>query len=125
MAKPAYTMYMTISTKRIYDDVQENDGLRVLVDRLWPRGVSKEKAHIDLWAKNITPSNSLREWFHHDIAGRFDEFSKRYTDELTKTNALTDFKETIAHEKKVSLVSAVKDLEHSHVAVLVKELQKK
>lgn len=77
---------MTIfQTKRIYEDANETDGYRVLVDRLWPRGVSKERAALDEWAKEIAPSNELRKWFNHD-SRKFKEFTKRYVGEI-KANA--------------------------------------
>ena len=65
---------MTIYSKRIYDAVSETDGQRILVDRLWPRGVKKDDAKIDLWPKEITPSNELRKWYHEDSENRWDEF---------------------------------------------------
>lgn len=116
---------MNISTKRVYDDVQKDDGFRVLVDRLWPRGISKTKAAIELWAKDISPSTSLRKWFHQDIPARFEEFSKRYRAELMQTGAFVDFQTKLSDKQRVTLVSAVKDLEHSHVAVLMEALQEK
>jgi uncharacterized protein YeaO (DUF488 family) len=72
---------MSVRTKRIYDDLDPEDGTRVLVDRLWPRGVSKEEAHLDDWMKDIAPSDELREWFDHEPV-RWNEFRKRYRSEL-------------------------------------------
>ena len=72
---------MTIRVKRVYDPPQETDGRRVLVDRLWPRGLSKERAQIDLWTRDIAPSNELRRWYGHD-ADKWDEFQARYASEL-------------------------------------------
>lgn len=74
-------MSKPIQTKRIYEDPANNDGFRVLIDRIWPRGVSKEKAKLDEWMKEIAPSTDLRKWFGHD-PGKFEEFKKRYKDEL-------------------------------------------
>ena len=71
----------TIKIKRIYETPADDDGFRVLVDRLWPRGIKKENAQVDLWAKQIAPSTDLRKWFDHDPT-KFDEFRKRYTREL-------------------------------------------
>ena len=72
---------MSIRIKRVYDDPGDDDGLRVLVDRLWPRGLKKADARIDLWAKDLAPTSPLRKWFGHD-ASRFGEFRSRYLDEL-------------------------------------------
>ncbi|OQA13636.1 MAG: hypothetical protein BWY62_01299 [Firmicutes bacterium ADurb.Bin356] len=77
---------MPIQIKRIYEPVQESDGIRLLVDRLWPRGISKEKAHIDGWAKELAPSNELRTWFGHE-ATKFIEFAKLYKAELKANTA--------------------------------------
>ena len=76
--------------KRAYAPVEDTDGYRILVDRLWPRGISKEKAKIDLWLKSVAPSNDLRKWFGHDPE-RFPEFSKRYQAELEESGALDDY----------------------------------
>ena len=76
---------MTISIERIYDNPKGNNSFRVLVDRLWPRGLSKDEARIDMWQKNIAPSNSLRKWFGHDEK-KWDEFKRRYFKELDKKN---------------------------------------
>mgnify|MGYP003597596918 FL=1 len=73
---------MTIRSKRIYDEVSDADGKRILVDRLWPRGIKKENAQIDWWAKEITPSNELRKWYHEDIENRWEEFQQKYQTEL-------------------------------------------
>lgn len=82
--------------KRIYEDLSNNDGYRVLVDRLWPRGVSKEKANLDEWCKEIAPSNELRIWFNHD-PDKFLEFKKKYLEEL-KSNK--DLKEILSRWNK-------------------------
>ncbi len=72
---------MTVQLKRIYEDVAKNYGKRILVDRVWPRGISKENAHIDEWFKEIGPSKELRQWFNHD-ANKFEEFKRKYRKEL-------------------------------------------
>ena len=108
-----------IAIKRVYDEAGESDGMRVLVDRLWPRGLSKERARIDLWLKEIAPSNELRTWFAHDPA-RFDEFRHRYEAELASGpahDALTRLRE-LARQQPVTLVFAARDAEHSNAAVL-------
>jgi len=74
---------MRIQTKRVYDRREQGDGIRVLVDRIWPRGITKEKLHADLWLKDIAPSDDLRKWFSHDPS-RWSEFKKRYYAELDK-----------------------------------------
>ena len=108
-----------VSIKRVYDEPGESDGTRVLVDRLWPRGLSKERAHIDLWLKEIAPSNELRSWFGHDPA-KFDEFRRRYEAELvsdTGQAALTRLRQ-LARQQQVTLVFAAHDAAHSNAIVL-------
>jgi uncharacterized protein YeaO (DUF488 family) len=78
---------MVIKVKRAYDKPTEDDGVRILVDRLWPRGISKEKAEVDLWLKDIAPSNELRKWFSHDPT-KWDEFKRRYFKELDNKSDL-------------------------------------
>lgn len=108
-----------IAIKRVYDEPEASDGMRVLVDRLWPRGLSKEHAHIDLWLKEVAPSNELRAWFGHDPA-KFDEFRGRYEAELTSDSgqaALTRLRQ-LARQQRVSLVFAARDAAHSNAVVL-------
>jgi uncharacterized protein YeaO (DUF488 family) len=108
-----------VAIKRVYDEPGESDGMRVLVDRLWPRGLSKERAHIDLWLKEIAPSNELRAWFGHDPA-KFDEFRHRYEAELasdTGQAALTRLRQ-LARQQPVTLVFAARDAAHSNATVL-------
>ncbi|MEU8894988.1 DUF488 family protein [Nocardia sp. NPDC048505] len=112
-------------TKRAYDAPEPSDGYRVLVDRLWPRGVSKEHAEIDEWAKDVTPSNELRTWFHHDPGANFAEFTARYEAELAgdaRQESLRALRKRAEHER-VTLVTATKDPEHSHVSVLLRSLR--
>lgn len=80
---------MTVKLKRVYDPPEKGDGFRILVDRLWPRGLSKEKAKVDLWLKEIAPSNCLRKWFGHDPE-KWDVFRKKYREELAAKKALPD-----------------------------------
>lgn len=115
---------MKLQIKRAYDPAQRSDGFRVLVDRLWPRGVSKEKAKINLWAKDAAPSAELRTWFHADTEGRLEEFSDRYERELREGRGLSELKMAIKGKKAVTLVTAVKDIEHSHVPVLSSHLKR-
>jgi len=112
--------YHPIATKRIYEDASNNDGYRVLVDRIWPRGVSKDDAKLDDWLKKIAPSDELRKWFDHD-PDKFDEFKKRYKKELDER---VDKPEQLAKkstEKKITLLYGAKDEEHNH-AVVLKEI---
>ena len=102
---------MPIQIKRIYEPAQESDGIRLLVDRLWPRGISKEKAHIDGWAKELAPSNELRTWFGHE-ATKFIEFAKLYKAELKANTAAQKAALEIiriSREKTVTLLYGAKD----------------
>jgi uncharacterized protein YeaO (DUF488 family) len=114
---------MTVKIKRIYEEADPKDGLRLLVDRLWPRGLSKEKAHVDRWLKEIAPSDELRHWFAHDPA-KWQEFRTRYRDELAATRPILDEIAELAHKEPVTLLYAAKDEEHNN-AVVLKELLEK
>jgi len=108
-----------ITLKRVYDEPEPGDGTRVLVDRLWPRGLSKERAHVDLWLKEIAPSSQLRTWFGHDPE-KFAEFRRRYEAELASETgqvALTKLRD-LAKQKPVTLVFAAHDTEHANAVVL-------
>ncbi|MFD7065214.1 DUF488 domain-containing protein [Streptomyces sp. NPDC059906] len=109
--------------RRIYEGPSPQDGKRVLVDRLWPRGVSKEEADLDEWLKNIAPSTDLRHWYHHDRI-RFDEFRRRYIDELhdTEHEAPVQNLRAMAAQDKVTLLTATRDADHSEAAVLAEWL---
>ena len=114
-----------IVIKRVYDEPGEGDGMRVLVDRLWPRGLSKERARVDLWLKEVAPSSELRTWFGHDPA-KFDEFRRRYEAELAggpAREALARLRE-LTRQQQVTLVFAARDAEHSNAAVLRELLNK-
>lgn len=108
--------------KRIYDDPSGEDGYRILVDRLWPRGVSKEVAKLDEWLKEIAPSTELRKWFDHDPK-KFDEFADRYKGELTRKEKVIDRLLETAEEQNVTLLYAAKDEEHNHALVLKEFLE--
>lgn len=109
---------MDIKLKRIYDAPEEDDSSRYLVDRLWPRGVSKEAAHLDGWFKEVTPSNELRKWYDHD-PDKWDEFKSAYREELRKNGgALDDMIREIEDKEKVTFLYAAKDTEHTHAIVL-------
>jgi uncharacterized protein YeaO (DUF488 family) len=110
--------------KRVYEAASKEDGTRVLVDRLWPRGVSKERAELDEWAKDLSPSNELRIWFHADRENRFEEFAHRYAAELAAPDLqqrLADLR-TKAESDTVTLLTAAADPAHSHLSVLLAEL---
>ncbi|MDL2284204.1 DUF488 family protein [Oxalobacter sp. OttesenSCG-928-P03] len=116
---------MQIRIKRAYEPVSAEDGFRVLVDRLWPRGISKEKAHIDFWDKNIAPSTELRKWFNHDPE-KFPEFTRRYQAELdTEVSALDGLCEKLKGQKTVSLIYGAKNPEINHARVLQAVLEKR
>lgn len=106
--------------KRAYAPAEAADGYRILVDRLWPRGISKEKAKIDLWLKSVAPSNELRKWFGHDPE-RFAEFDRRYRAELAKSGALDELRAVLREHPDATLLFAAHDEAHNNAAVL-KEL---
>ena len=114
-----------IRLKRVYEDYDNSDGFRVLVDKLWPRGVKKEELHSDLWAKDLTPSTGLREWFHQDIPGRWDSFVSSYQKELAESDSVKSFTETIKQYPVVTLLYASKDSEHNHALILKNFLDKR
>lgn len=103
--------------KRIYDEPAASDGYRVLVDRLWPRGITKQAAAYDMWLKAIAPSPELRRWFGHDPA-RFDEFRARYRTELENNDTVIVLRELIATHPVVTLLYAAADPVVNHAAVL-------
>lgn len=109
-----------VRVKRVYDSPASPDGFRVLVDRLWPRGLSKQNARIDLWLRDIAPSNELRKWFHANPE-EWTEFKKRYIQELRKESASAAVErlyEAIEHSNTVSLLFASKMLERNNATVL-------
>ena len=110
-----------ILTKRIYDAATDSDGYRILVDRLWPRGVSKEDAHLDDWIKEVAPTDELRKWFDHDPK-KFGEFEERYRSELNdKAEILLQIRKK-ATDRTVTLLYGAKDTEHNQAIVLQKVL---
>lgn len=106
---------------RVYDEVSPDEGQRVLVDRVWPRGVRKDDPRVGIWCKDVAPSKDLREWYHHD-PDRFDEFASRYTVELGDSAALEDLR-MLAKRKAVTLVTATRELDISQATVLAKLLE--
>lgn len=107
---------MNILLKRAYEPPSASDKTRVLVDRIWPRGISKENSKIDLWLKDVAPSTALRKWFGHDPK-RWDEFRKKYRAEL-KDNTACDELKALARKGTVTLIYAAKDEQHNHAIVL-------
>lgn len=112
-----------IQLKRIYEPTSPDDGMRILVDRLWPRGVSKAKAKLDLWLKDIAPSTALRQWFGHDPQ-KWQEFRKRYREELAKNPEAVSVLENAVKKGKVTLLYGARDTEHNEAAVLKDYLAK-
>ena len=113
---------MSVSLKRAYEKPSSDDGTRVLVDRLWPRGVRKEKARIDVWLKEVAPSTQLRKWFGHD-PDKWPEFQKRYRAELKGSAALAELRK-LARQGHVTLVYGAKDKDHNDAVVLAKLLRR-
>lgn len=114
---------MDIQIKRIYEDAANIDGTRVLVDRMWPRGVSKDDAQLDKWMKEIAPSAELRKWFGHKKT-RFQEFSKKYKSELKNNSKLTKELQNKAEKKRLTLLYGAKDEKHNQAVVLKEFLLK-
>lgn len=113
-------MATTIRLKRAYLAPQRSDGFRILVDRLWPRGVSKERLAADAWAKELAPSNELRKWFGHDPE-KWTEFVKRYRAELAQTHAaqkIRELTEAAKRSKTITLLYGAKDEQHNEAVVL-------
>ncbi len=116
---------MEIKLKRVYDQLENTDGLRVLVDHLWPRGIKKEDLHYDIWAKDIAPSTELREWFHKDQNDNWGKFETLYKKELNNSKAVKEFIQTIKKESNVTLLYASKDTEHNQAVILKEFLDKR
>jgi uncharacterized protein YeaO (DUF488 family) len=108
-----------VVTKRVYEPFVNTDGYRVLIDRLWPRGISKEKAHVDFWAKDVAPSTELRSWYGHDPE-KWPEFQKRYKEELERPSARAVLDELVARAKRgrVTLLFSSQAADISNAAVL-------
>lgn len=120
------TVQPPVQVKRIYDAPDGADGTRVLVDRLWPRGISKERAALDEWCKQIAPSTELRRWYAHAPA-KFAEFTTRYQAELAqaeRSEALTHLRELARTSRMLTLLTATKDFRISEAAVLAEEIQR-
>ena len=110
-----------VRTARIYEDIDPDDGQRVLVDRIWPRGFRKDDPRVGIWLKDVAPSKELREWYHHQPE-RFDEFAARYEAELSGSPALAELRK-LTKRGVVTLVTATREVDGSHAAVLAKLLK--
>ena len=113
---------MVIKLKRVYEPPSSKDGIRVLVERLWPRGLTKQRAAVDLWLKDVAPSPELRKWFGHDPA-RWKRFQERYREELREKREAIRLLKQKAKERTVTLVYAARDEEHNGALVLKRRLQ--
>jgi len=114
----------SIAIKRAYDKPEPRDGLRILVDRLWPRGVSKAKLKLDAWPRDLTPSTGLRKWYGHEPM-RFAEFRHRYKAELAKQREQLEALRSMVKGRPATLITATRELDLSHAEVLRRILQKK
>ncbi len=110
-----------IRTARIYEDVSPDDGQRVLVDRIWPRGIRKDDPRVGVWRKDVAPSDELRTWYHHQ-PDKFDEFAERYEAELSGSAALEELRR-LAKQGVVTLVTATREIDGSHATVLAQLLK--
>lgn len=118
-------MSTLLAVKRVYEPASESDGFRVLVDRLWPRGLSKDKAHIDAWIKDLAPSDALRHWFGHEPA-KWAEFGQRYAVELqAHDGAVRAFEAELAKHARSTLLYAAHDEAHNNAVALLAYLQRK
>ena len=116
-------MHMTIQIKRVYDPPEDSDGVRILIDRLWPRGLSKERAKLDLWLKDIAPSDELRKWFEHEPA-KWPEFKQRYFAELADKAHLLDTIRGQASEGKITLLFGARNEEMNNAVALKEYLER-
>lgn len=110
-----------IEIKRVYEDPADSDGFRILVDRLWPRGLTKEKAKVDLWLKDIAPSTELRKWFGHDPE-KWQEFRVKYSHELEEKQELLNQLIELAEKQTVTLIYGARDKEHNEAEVLKEKI---
>ena len=103
-----------IKVKRVYDPIEKDDGVRILVDRIWPRGIKKDK--IDIWLKDIAPSNELRKWHNHDL-NKWEEFKRRYFDELDKNSKINELLQLIGKNENITLLYASKSPYNNAIAL--------
>ena len=114
---------MLIKEKRAYEPASPEDGFRVYVDRLWPRGLSHLNFHYDLWEKELAPSNELRHWYHEDPVGRWDEFQEKYLAELKANPDFAEFIKKISSHPVITLLYSSKEEEHNNATILRKFLE--
>jgi uncharacterized protein YeaO (DUF488 family) len=112
----------TIKIKRVYEPAVKSDGFRILVDRLWPRGIKKEEANVDAWLKEVAPSTGLRKWFNHEPE-KWAAFTKKYKKELEDSSALQELSALAKKHKRITLVYSAKDEEHNQAVVLQQFIQ--
>ena len=115
---------MNIQIKRVYEEPADSDGSRILVDRLWPRGLTKEKANVDLWVKDIAPSTELRKWFEHDPE-KWKRFRGRYETELRHKKDLIEILAKKARQGPITLLYGARDEKHNEALVLKQVLERK
>jgi uncharacterized protein YeaO (DUF488 family) len=115
-------MSIDVHTKRVYEPAAAEDGYRVLTDHIWPRGVSKQRADLDEWDRELAPSDELRTWFNH-IPERFPEFRSRFRDELKAQTAKLDALRERARHGRVTIVYAARDEQHNNAVVVAEELR--
>jgi uncharacterized protein YeaO (DUF488 family) len=113
-----------IRLKRVYEPASQDDGFRILVERLWPRGLSKQRAQVDLWLKDISPSSELRTWYGHDVK-KWKEFQRRYQAELRYNLAVEQLQELLREKKIITFVYAARDAEHNSAQVLKAFVEKR
>lgn len=113
-----------VRVRRVYDQAESDDGVRVLVDRIWPRGLRKDRAHLDEWTRDVAPSTELRKWYGHD-PDKFDRFRSRYREELENPAAREALRQlrTLAQDGPLTLLTATTDVAHSNATVLAELLQ--
>ncbi|MGM5630027.1 DUF488 domain-containing protein [Apibacter raozihei] len=114
-----------IVVKRVYEPYDPEDGYRILVDRLWPRGIKKENLPYDMWAKEVTPSSGLRKWFHSDPEHHWPVFVSHYREELSQSDAVEKLMPLLASHPKITLLYASKNKEQNHALILKDFLDKK
>ncbi len=114
---------MVIKLKRVYEKPESTDGIRILVERLWPRGLSKERAKVDIWLKEVSPSTELRKWFDHDPS-KWEEFKKRYFSELEKNHAALDTISNLPEKGNITFVFASKEEEFNNAVALKEYVEK-
>lgn len=111
-----------IKIKRVYEPTSKDDGFRILVDRLWPRGLKKEDAHIQLWLKEVSPSTELRKWFDHQPQ-KWEVFKKNYLEELETNKAVKELLNVYKSESTITLLYAAHDQQYNHALVLLEFLK--